>query len=132
MMKNAFRFMLKALFVLLRYLNVCLDIFEDLGKQLDKKVTDNFKIYDVTDWETNNCKAGIAQYLEKKGNRTMKFGQFIECNMRNIFLEKSYTKCGGKASPDSFIKNQNLWINSLKCYKVCFYFMFNSRSTKIY
>ena len=22
----------------------------------------------------------------------MKFGQLIECNMRNIFLEKSYTK----------------------------------------
>ena len=23
----------------------------------------------------------------------MKFGQFIGCNMRNIILEKSYTKC---------------------------------------
>ena len=29
----------------------------------------------------------------------MKFGQIIECKMRNIFLEKSYTKCGGEASP---------------------------------
>ena len=29
----------------------------------------------------------------------MKFGQLIECNMRNIFLEKSYTKCGGGTSP---------------------------------
>ena len=27
----------------------------------------------------------------------MKFGQSIESYMRNIFLEKSYTKCGGKA-----------------------------------
>ena len=26
----------------------------------------------------------------------MKFGQLIECNMRNIFLAKSYTKCGGE------------------------------------
>ena len=28
-----------------------------------------------------------------KVNLTMKFGQFIEYNMKNIFLEKSYTKC---------------------------------------
>ena len=28
----------------------------------------------------------------------MKFGQLIEYNMRNIFLEKSSTKCGGKTS----------------------------------
>ena len=26
----------------------------------------------------------------------MKFGQLIEYNMRNIFIEKSYTKCGGE------------------------------------
>ena len=31
----------------------------------------------------------------------------IKYNMRNIFLEKSYTKCGGKTSPKSFSKNQN-------------------------
>ena len=31
----------------------------------------------------------------------MKFGQLIEYmnNMSNIFLEKSYTKCGGETSP---------------------------------
>ena len=28
----------------------------------------------------------------------MKFGQLIEYNMRNIFLEKLYTKCGGETS----------------------------------
>ena len=26
----------------------------------------------------------------------MIFGQLVECNMRNIFLEKLYTKCGGE------------------------------------
>ena len=31
-----------------------------------------------------------------KGNQTMKFGQLIEYNMKNIFLEKSYIKCGGE------------------------------------
>ena len=28
----------------------------------------------------------------------MKSGQLIECNMRNILLEKSYSKCGGETS----------------------------------
>ena len=29
----------------------------------------------------------------------MKFVRLIEYNMRNIFLEKSYTKCDGETSP---------------------------------
>ena len=29
----------------------------------------------------------------------MKFGQLIEYNMRNIFLEKLYIKCGGETRP---------------------------------
>ena len=32
----------------------------------------------------------------------MKFGQLIEYNMRSIFLEKSYTECGGETSPRPF------------------------------
>ena len=32
----------------------------------------------------------------------MKFGQLIEYNMRNIFLEKSYTKYGGEIGPRLF------------------------------
>ena len=32
----------------------------------------------------------------------MKFGQLIECNMGNIFLEKSYTKYGRETSPRPF------------------------------
>ena len=32
----------------------------------------------------------------------MKFGQLIECNMRNVFLEKSLTKCGGETNPRPF------------------------------
>ena len=29
----------------------------------------------------------------------MKFGQIIESNMRNIFVEKSYAKCAGETIP---------------------------------
>ena len=41
----------------------------------------------------------------------MKFGQLIEYNMRNIFLEKSYTKCGGKIIPGPFSKESKLSIS---------------------
>ena len=39
-----------------------------------------------------------------KSNKTMKFGQLIEYNMRNIFLEKLYTKYDEDASPRPFYK----------------------------
>ena len=41
----------------------------------------------------------------------MKFGQLIECNIRNIFLEKSYTKCGGETSPRDFSEKLKLNIS---------------------
>ena len=37
----------------------------------------------------------------------MKFGQLIEYNIRNIFLEKSYRKCGRDAIPSPFSKKAN-------------------------
>ena len=37
--------------------------------------------------------------LRSKSNQTMKFGQLIEYNMTNIFLEKLYTKYCGETSP---------------------------------
>ena len=36
------------------------------------------------------------------------FGQLIEYNIRKIFLEKSYTKCGGDAIPRSFSEKLKL------------------------
>ena len=42
-----------------------------------------------------------------KGDQTMKFGELIEYNMKNIFLEKSYAKCDEELVPDPFKKNQN-------------------------
>ena len=51
--------------------------------------------------------------LELFNNQTMKFGQLtiIEYNMRNIFLEKSYTKCGQEASPRFFYKKSKFNIS---------------------
>ena len=46
-----------------------------------------------------------------RDNPTMKFGQLIEYNMKNIFFEKSYTKCGGKTSSRPFSKTSELNIS---------------------
>ena len=43
-----------------------------------------------------------------KDNQAMKFGQLIEHNMRNIFLEKSYIKWGGETITTSFSKKAKL------------------------
>ena len=73
---------------------------------VDKKDIVNFRFYNVTAWLKNNCNAHIAQYRKSKGNQKMKFGQLIECNMRNIFLGKSYIKCDRETCPRLFSEKQ--------------------------
>ena len=46
----------------------------------------------------------MTNILRSKGNQVMKFVQLIEYNMRNIFLEKSYTKCGEETILRSYPK----------------------------
>ena len=43
-----------------------------------------------------------------KGNQAMIFGQLIRYTMRNIFFEKSYTKCGGETIPRPFPKKNKI------------------------
>ena len=38
----------------------------------------------------------------------MKFGQLIKYNIRDIFLEKSFTKCGRETIPRPFLKKSKL------------------------
>ena len=38
----------------------------------------------------------------------MKYGQLIEDNMRNIFVERSYTKSSGETIPRPFSKKSKL------------------------
>ena len=50
-----------------------------------------------------------------KGSQTMKFGQLIAYNMKNIFLEKTYSKCGGETIPSPLSKSKlNISLNRLK------------------
>ena len=64
-MKNAFYFMLKSLFVLKIFTFLSWH-FGYAEKQLYKNSKFNFKIYDITDWTTNNYSKHFAQYLKKK------------------------------------------------------------------
>ena len=56
--------------------------------------------------------------------KAMKFGQLIEHNLRNIFLEESYTKYGAETIPKPFFKKSKLSISLdqySKFYIFCFY-----------
>ena len=70
MMKYAFYFMLKALFAF--------EIFTFLSwhfgyveKWLDEKAKVNFKIYDVTDWPTNEYIHILHNIFKSKSNQTI-------------------------------------------------------------
>ena len=41
----------------------------------------------------------------------MKFGQLIEYNLRDIFIEKSYTKCAGETIPRPLCKKSKLSVS---------------------
>ena len=78
MMKNAFYFMFRALFVLeiFKFLS---SLFYYVEKPPDKKGKVNFKVYDGTGWTIT---IRIFSYISgSKGNQTMKLGQLIEYNM---------------------------------------------------
>ena len=59
---------------------------------------------------------------EVKATR-LKLGKLIEYNMRNIFLKKLYTKCGGEVSSRPFYKKISTIWNAI-------YFVFNVCSSR--
>ena len=64
MIKNAFYFMLKALFIHDIFIFLfCLFCYAE--KQLDEKDKVNFKMYDVTDCTASFYNTHIVQYLKK-------------------------------------------------------------------
>ena len=61
MMENAFHLTLNPLFVLKIFKFLSWN-FVHVEKQLDKKDEVNFKISDITTWETNNYNPHIVEY----------------------------------------------------------------------
>ena len=74
-----------------------------VGKQLDKNVKVNFKVYDIPDWQTIIIHI-LPNISKSKDNQPMKFGQLIECNLRNIFLQNHAENEAERLVPDFFLK----------------------------
>ena len=53
----------------------------------------------------------LAEISRSKDNQKMKFVQFMECNMRKIFIEKLYTNVMEKLFPDAFLKKSKFSIS---------------------
>ena len=53
----------------------------------------------------------LTNISRSKVNQEMKFGQLIEYNMRNIFLEQSYTECDGETITRPFSEKSKLSIS---------------------
>ena len=49
----------------------------------------------------------LPNISRSKDNQTKKYGQLIECNIRNTFPEKSNTKDDGETILRPFTKNKN-------------------------
>ena len=62
-------------------------------------------------------------------NISMKFGQVIKYNMRKIFLEKLYTKCGGETIPRPFSKKSKLSTSLGQQFKVLLHGKFRAIQT---
>ena len=90
-MKNAFYFILKALFVL-KILKFLSWLFGHVEKRLDQKNKINFKIYDFTAWLTNNYSPYIAQYLTQQKQPDNEIWSINRIKQEKIFPQKSCTK----------------------------------------
>ena len=70
----------------------------------------NFKIRLISKFMTSQTGKQIivtqilSNISRSQGNQRIKFDQLIEYNLRNIFLEKSYTKWGAETIPKLFSK----------------------------
>ena len=109
MIKNAFYFTSKALFVL-KIFEFCLYFLVVQQNGLIRKVRLISKFMTSQPGQ-QTIVIHILPYISRsKGNQTMKFDQLIYYNIRNIFLEKLYTKCGRESSPKPFSEKFKLSI----------------------
>ena len=109
LMKNTFYFTLKALSVLKVFMFLSW-LFGHVEKttRLERLI-----------WKSMTSQPGqqtIAMHIlpniwRSKGNQSMAFGQLIEYNMRNIFVEKSYRKSARETIPRPLPKKPKLRIS---------------------
>ena len=98
-----------------RYLNFYLDILVMQKKGLIRKIRLILKFKTSQTGKHTIVIHILPNISRSKSNQPMKFSQLIEYN-NEIFLVKSYTKCGEEAIPRPFSKKfkiGDIWINSL-------------------
>ena len=112
------------LFLFSRHLSFCLGFLVKYQNDLIKKIRLISNFMTSQPGQQTIVIHILPNISTSKDNQAMKFGLLIECNMWNIFLEKSYTKCGKETGPRPFSeKLKYLWIISLRFYTVSFYCM---------
>ena len=105
--KKYFYFSSIALFVL----NFCLDFLVLYKNGLISKIRLISKFMTSNYGQQTIAIHILFNISSNKDNQTMKFGQLVACNIRNILLEKSYTKCGAETIPRLFSKKSKLSIS---------------------
>ena len=88
MMKNVFYFVLKNLFLFSQYLSVCFDILALQENSLIREIRLTSKFMTLQHGLQTIPIHILPNISQSKGNQTMKFGQLIEHNKRNTFLQK--------------------------------------------
>ena len=58
--------------------------------------------------------------ISRRSVNRISVGQLIEYNLRNIFLEELYAKCGGETIPGPFFKKSKLSISLDQYFKVLY------------
>ena len=108
MMNNAFYFTSKALFALMlsRCLSFWLEFLVMQQNGLIRKIMFISNFIASQPGQQTIVVPILLNISRSKGNHRMKFGQLIGCNMRNIFLEESYTKYNEETSLRPVSENQ--------------------------
>ena len=119
MMKNAFYFTLKALFIL-KIFKFCLDFLVIKENGLIRKIKLFSKSLTSQPGQQTITIHILTNISRSKDNQAMRFGQLIEYNLRNIFLEKPFTKCGGETIPTLFFKKSKLSIYPDQYFKILY------------
>ena len=124
------------LFSFSRYLNFCLDFLVMQQNDLIRNINSISNFLTSLPGQQPILKHILPNISRSKGNQTIEFGQLIEYNKRNIFLEKSCTKCDGVTSPRPFSGKLKLRISrdqqSNSLLTVCFHCIPSCRAIEKY
>ena len=105
------------LFSFSRCLTFCRDFLVMQKKVLIRKIRLISKFLTQPGYQTIAIHI-LSKFSRSKDNQAMKFGQLIEYNMRNIFLEKSCTKYSVETIPRPFSKKSHVSISLDQYFKV--------------